>query len=593
MEKIKWMDWSPPAFERAKKEDKLVLLDIGAVWCHWCHVLDQESYSNPEIIKIINEQYVPVRVDNDERPDINERYNQGGWPTTVVMTPDGLVVRGATYLPPAGMKEILERSREWYVRNRGKIAEAATEAAAEMADGVMRPLAPAGAIKDFSTAIVEDIKRNADPLHGGFGTSPKFPHPGAVALALAEHYRTGDSAMLEFAEKTLRGMAESLLDGEEGGLFRYSVTREWDVPHYEKNLDVNVGSLRNYLDTFRVTGSEEYERAAEKIIGYLLDTLSDSKHGGFYGSQDADIFDEERQKILTDGEVYYKLARDKRKKLGIPFIDKTIYTNWNALAVSSFLDAYHALGREDCRDFALKTLSLLMRRLSSDEYGAYHFMRDGHTGGPGLLADSVALARANLDAYETTSLTQYLESAERLMNIVDDRLRAEDGGYYDSLPDENMPPATRIRRRALTENAMAAETLARLHTYTEKPEYLARAKTVMAAFERNVEAILAGGHGYFAAEFALAARYVNEATTRIAIIGPRDDPRSRELLDEAKRLYQPTKLVQLLDPVQDVALINAMNYVVPERPTAYVCKENACAPPVSGPSELREALAVK
>jgi len=591
MEKIKWMDWSPEAFERAKKEDKLVLLDIGAVWCHWCHVMDQEAYSNPDIIRTVNEGYVPVRVDNDERPDVNERYNQGGWPTTVVMTPEGLVVYGATYLPPPSMKELLHKSREWYARNKQKIAEASSEAAMEMADGVMKPLVPAGPIKDFSEAIIEDIRKNADPVLGGFGTTQKFPYPGAISLALAEHHMTGEPGVLEFVEKTLHGMAEGLLDAEEGGLYRYSVTRDWKEPHYEKNLDVNTACLRNFLDAYRVTGKKEYSDAAEKIIGYMLSTLSDPERGGFFGSQDADIFDEGNQKILMDGEEYFKLPLAERKKHRVPYIDKTIYTNWNALAVSSFLDAHHALGREDCLDFALKTLGLLMQRCYSEEHGAYHFLRDGKVGGPGLLTDSAALAHANLDAYETTGRRKYLDSAERLMNIVDQRLRAEDGGYYDSLPDENMPPAARIRHRSLNDNTLAAETLARLHAYTAKTRYLDRSKAALAVFERNVEALLADNHGYFAADYALAARYVNDETTRVAIIGPKDDRRSRDLVEGAKRAYRPAKVVQLLDPVQDMAIIRTMNYVVTKTPTAYVCNKQTCGPPVTGAEELQKALA--
>jgi len=177
------------------------------------------------------------------------------------------------------------------------------------------------------------------------------------------------------------------------------------------------------------------------------------------------------------------------------------------------------------------------------------------------------------------------------MNIVDQRLRAEDGGYYDSLPDENMPPAARIRHRSLNDNTLAAETLARLHAYTAKTRYLDRSKAALAVFERNVEALLADNHGYFAADYALAARYVNDETTRVAIIGPKDDRRSRDLVEGAKRAYRPAKVVQLLDPVQDMAIIRTMNYVVTKTPTAYVCNKQTCGPPVTGAEELQKALA--
>lgn len=591
MEKIQWMDWSPAAFERAQAEDKLVLLDIGAVWCHWCHVMDQEAYSNADIIKMVNEDFLPIRVDNDERPDVNERYNQGGWPTTVVMTPEGLVVFGATYLPPESMREALDKSGVWYAANRDKVDAAAAEFRSKMADGVAAPVESAGPIKDFSQAIIEDIRKNADTVHGGFGTGQKFPYPGAISLALGEYYRSADALLIEFVEKTLRKMAKGLIDHEEGGLFRYSVTREWNVPHYEKNLDVNALCLRNYLDAYRVTGKREFAEAAEEIIGYMLNTLSDGEMGGFYGSQDADIFDEESQRILMDGEDYFQLTLARRKEHGVPYIDKTIYTNWNALAVSAFLEAYHALDREDCRDFALKTLRLLMERCRSEEHGTYHLLRNGTTDGVGLLTDGVALARANLDAYETTGEREHLGAAERLMGAIEDRLRAEGGGYYDSLLDENMPPATRVRHRPLQENLWAAEVLARLHAYTMKPEYLGLAKATLAVFEKNVESMLSRGLGYLGAEFAVVTQYVNDLATKIAVVGSRGAPGSLDLLREAKRAYRPAKLVQLLDTAQDMTVISAMNYGVDDAPTAYVCEQKTCSAPIKEAEKLRELLA--
>ncbi len=594
MEKIQWVDWSAEAFEKARKEDKLILLDIGAVWCHWCHVMDQEAYSNPEIIKTVNEKYLPIRVDNDERPDVNERYNQGGWPTTVVMTPDGVIVHGATYLPTESMKDLLEKCRTWYDQNRDRAAEAAAEVTRRIAEEAMRPAGPAGEVKDYSGAIIETIKKNADNVHGGFGTTQKFPYPGAISLALSEHFRAGDSPLLEFVEKTLRNMADGLIDHEEGGLFRYSVTRDWKTPHYEKNLDVNAACLRNYLDAYRVTGKKEFAAAAESIIDYFLKKLSDPEAGGFYGSQDADIFDEEKQKILMDGEDFFRLSLDERKKHGTPYIDETIYTNWNALMVSSFLDAYHALGREDCRDFALKTLELLMEHCFTEEYGTYHHLRNGKPEGPGLLADGVSLARANLDAYETTADGKYLDAAVRLMRIVENRLGARNGdqhgGYYDSVPDPKMPAATRVRQMPLNENALAVETLARLAAYTANTDYADRAKAVLAAFEENIEAMLARDTGYFASDYAVAAQYVNGSAASVVIIGKRIDPHALELLGAAKRAYRPAKTVQLLDADQDVSSIQARGFNTSDIPAAYVCKNKTCEAPITSPKELERAF---
>jgi hypothetical protein len=606
MEKIKWVDWSPKAFERARAEDKLVLLDIGAVWCHWCHVMDEEAYSDPVIIEAVNENFVAIRVDNDERPDVNERYNQGGWPTTVVMTPDGLIVHGATYLPAASVKDLLEKCRLWFDNNRHKVTQAAagietgtetrTETGAGTAGTSKAPSETRRPAKDFSDAIIADMMKAGDPEFGGLGMSQKFPHPAAIELALAEYFRKGDPALLVFVEKALLNMAEGLIDREEGGLFRYSVSRDWKTPHYEKNLDVNATSLRTYLDAYRVTGNEKFADAAGKIIDCFMGPLADRENGGFYGSRDADIFDEEHQKILMDGEEFYKLSLDERARHGNPYIDETIYTNWNALMVSSFLGAYHALGREDCRDFALKTLDLLMTRCVSEEGGTYHFLKNGLPQGPSLLTDGVALARACLDAYEATAEKKHFDAAVRLMDVIENTLGAGSrggagGGYYDSVPDESMPPATRIANVRLPDNALAVETLARLAALTGDDSYMNRARAALTTFEQDVEAMLKRGIGYFGSEYALASQYLDGAAAHVCIVGRERARETMEFLRAANRAYNPAKIIQLLDADQDITIIKERGFdASASQPIAYLCKNMACEAPISDALELHEAL---
>jgi len=590
MEKIHWLKWSPEVFDRARVDDKLILLDIGAVWCHWCHVMDEECYANPEVVRIVNEHYIAVRVDTDERPDVNDRYNQGGWPTTVILTADGYVVHGATYLPAATLKELLEKAREWYLDNKTRLADAAEEMAREMARKTAVERADHEEPPYFSDAIIEDIRKNADFIHGGFGTTQKFPQPGALSLIFAHYFSTGDKELLEFAEKTLHNMGEGLLDREEGGLFRYSVTPEWNAPHYEKNLDVNAHCLQNYLDACRMTQKAEFAETAEKIIRHVNEVLSDQHRGGFYASQDADIFDSERLKIVMTGEEYYKLSSEERRKHERPFIDTTIYTNSNAFMVSAFLDAHHVLGREDCRDFAVKTLDLLMKQCLHGEFGAYHFLRDGEVGGSGMLTDTIALVRALLDAYETTGSRQRLDDAERLVCIIIDKFLAPDGGFYDTITDERMPPATRITHKSISDNALAIEVLARLYNYTTKNSYLEQAHSAIAAFKENVQALLAHDMGYFASELAVAATFAGDASTKITIVGSLDDSRSHALLREAKRTYRPVKIIQLLDPTRDADLIQAMRYPPADSPVVHVCTEKGCAPPVNEVEQLRALL---
>jgi uncharacterized protein YyaL (SSP411 family) len=587
--RIDWLEWSPEAFEKAKKEKKLVLLDIGATWCHWCHVMDEECYGNPDIIGVVNESYVPVRVESDRRPDINDRYNQGGWPSTVLLSHDGFVVHGATYLPPPALKELLKQAKDWYDQNRGRVSEAAKQMGAEALRKPSKGAPESHMLTDLTDEIIENMMQSADRTHGGFGNGAKFPQASAVSLALAHFYFKADEQMLEFAEKTLQNMSDGLLDKEEGGIFRYSVSPKWNEPHYEKNLGVNAECLLNYLDAYRVTSKKQYADIAEKIIMYVRNVLSDPE-GGFYGSQDADIFDEDSLQIVMEGEAYYKLSAKERKKYGAPAIDKTIYINSSALMISALFEACHVFENEEYCEVALKSLHRLNDCVDHAK-GACHYLRDGQKGWPGFLIDTVALARANLDAYETLADTDYLENGVRLMEIAGERFAALDGGFYDAIEDEKMPSATRMRHKPFHDNIVAVEVFGRLYNYTTDPAFLMKAASTLAAFEVTVKDMLSKGLGYFAAEYAFATRYASDGSTKVTIVGPVDDEQSKKLLHEAKRLYRPAKIVQLIDPEKDKPLLGLMNFPEePLAPVAHICTQDGCAPPAKDVDEMLKVL---
>ncbi len=591
MEKIEWLEWSPEVFARARAEDKLVLLNITADWCHWCHVVDEEWYSDPEIVRIIGREYLPVRVNSDARPDINDRYNQGGWPSAVILTGEGFVVHGVTYLPADALRELLVQAMEWHRENRERVSAAAEEMARTMDESGSEQPPGRAEPADFLSAVTKDIKKNADPVHGGFGSDAKFPMAGAVSLAISHYFFTDDRPLLEFVETTLTRMSEGLLDAEDGGLFRFSVSADWRQPHFEKNLNVNAESLRNYLECYRLTGNESYTKPARNILEYIHNTLLNEAGAGFFASQDADIYDADTGTIVVPGEKYYGLSSAERARLGRPRVDTTIYTNWNSLMISACLDAYHTLEEEKWRESALMTVEMLMERCFDERNGAYHWLIDGTAGGPALLTDNVALARANLDAYETTGARKYLENARLLMDFVIRALRAPDGGFLDSPIDANMPPAMRIRHEPLHENALAIEVLARLFNYTANSYYYEQAETALMSFREKIKALLARDMGYHAAELALAGLYLRESSTKIAVVGSASDETAADLRREAKRIYRPVKMVQFLDPKTDIDLIKAMNYEPANRPVAHVCTEKGCAEPVYDIEALREILA--
>ncbi|HKI11767.1 MAG TPA: thioredoxin domain-containing protein [Candidatus Acidoferrum sp.] len=300
---IDWQEWGESAFTRATAEDKPILLDIGAVWCHWCHVIDRESYENAEIAKIINEHFVPVKVDRDERPDVDSRYQsaisaisgQGGWPLTGFLMPDGKPFFGGTYFPPEdqmgrpGFRRVLLAVADAYKQKREDLARTAEA----LAEAVAKAEAFSGARADFDLSIVNaqigSITQLFDLRNGGFGQSPKFPHASAIDLVLERYRQTGEKHLLAMAETTLEKMAKGgVYDQLAGGFHRYSVDERWLVPHFEKMSYDNSELLKNYLHGWQVTRNPILRDTTESIIGWVNEVLSDREKGGFYASQDAD-----------------------------------------------------------------------------------------------------------------------------------------------------------------------------------------------------------------------------------------------------------------------------------------------------------------
>ena len=300
---IDWHEWGDAAFALAKSEDKPVLLDIGAVWCHWCHVIDRESYENGEIARIINEHFVAVKVDRDERPDVDSRYQsaisalsgQGGWPLTGFLLPDGKPFYGGTYFPPEdqggrpGFRRVLMAVSDSFHNKRADLEKAANSLADAVAQAEMFTGAHAGFDLSVINTQVESIAKLFDSRNGGFGQAPKFSHPSAIDLLLERYQQTKDKQLLVIAETSLEKMARGgVYDQLAGGFHRYSVDERWLVPHFEKMSYDNSELLRNYLHGWQVTQSPFLRETAEGIIGWVNEVLSDQHSGGFYASQDAD-----------------------------------------------------------------------------------------------------------------------------------------------------------------------------------------------------------------------------------------------------------------------------------------------------------------
>jgi uncharacterized protein YyaL (SSP411 family) len=301
---IQWQEWGDEAFAAAQRGNKPMLLDIGAVWCHWCHVMDRESYDDPEIAAIVNQHFIAVKVDRDERPDIDSRYQaavqavsgQGGWPLTAFLTPDGKPFYGGTYFPPSdgygrpSFRRVLLSIVNAYKEKHGDVVEQAQMVENAIAQSESFAGKGGRVSRSVIDAILESAFKMFDAQHGGFGQAPKFPHPSALDLLIEQYARTGGDELRNVIVTTLERMANGgVHDQLAGGFHRYSVDERWVVPHFEKMCYDNSELLKNYVHGYQATGSESFADVTRDMIRWMDEWLSDRERGGFYASQDADI----------------------------------------------------------------------------------------------------------------------------------------------------------------------------------------------------------------------------------------------------------------------------------------------------------------
>ncbi len=318
---IKWFPWGTEAFEAAQAENKPVLLDIGAVWCHWCHVMDGESYENPDLAGFLNQNFVCIKVDRDERPDVDARYQravqtltqQGGWPLTAFLTPKGEVFFGGTYFPPddkygrPGFRTVLASVLDAY-RARPDQVHAQAQAISRIIAENLDEGAPGELLPSLLDDSLAQMARSFDPRNGGFGSQPKFPHPAALTFLLHRWHDQPSDQVRTIIDQTLRGMARGgMYDQLGGGFHRYSVDARWIVPHFEKMSYDNSELLKTYLDAYALFGNEEYAGVGRGIVGWVREVLADPE-GGYGASQDADVG-------LEDDGDYFTWTREEASEV--------------------------------------------------------------------------------------------------------------------------------------------------------------------------------------------------------------------------------------------------------------------------------------
>jgi hypothetical protein len=416
--------------------------------------------------------------------------------------------------------------------------------------------------------VLQSVSSEFDAQYGGFGDAPKFPHADALELALREYQRQGSSAALALVTTTLDAMAAGgIYDHVEGGFFRYSTTRDWSIPHFEKMLEGNAGLLANYLRAFQVTGVERYADVVRDVMRYLTSVLSDQQQAGFYGSQDAD-------------EQYYGLQREDRRTVRAPAVDRTLYVDWNAQMASAYLLASVVLDSSDAQDFALRTLDRLWRLCHQADGGMYHYY-DGQAHVPGLLGDQVHMGAALLDAYEARGRAVFLERSEELARFCLSALAGDDGGFRDAVQPPTAPGQMQTPLTPLPANAAAARFFLRLFWLTGNDAYQTAAQRTLARFALSYEQ-----YGYFAAPYALAVDALLRPPLKVVIVGDRSDVRLHALHRAALRLAEPWKVIQVIDPRRDAAVFARSGFPISDQPLAYPCVGVTCLAPLNDAARL-------
>lgn len=480
---VQWRLWGTEAFQEAQQQDKLPVLWLTAFWCGYCQRMDETTLSHDEVIALLNAFFVPMRVEESQRPDVDLRYNQNGWPTIVFLTPTGDDILRVNYLDPEPFITLLVRLVDAYQREKTALVETAARRRLE-ARQRKAAAAPAPLEASIVAEIAGMLEGLADRVHGGYGTQAKFLHTEANDFLLYLTGVTGDRAYLEHVAFTLEQMRQSrTFDHHDGGFFRYSSRSDWREPHPEKLLDDQAGLLRNYLYTYLLSEREEYKETAEGLLTYLNTTLTDAAQPCFFGCQD-----------------YVRPALAPERSAGPPplrsLLDQYIYCDANARAASAYLDAWWILGRDDCRVRAEQILSFLWEHMRAPTGVMYHYW-DGAPHVPGLLMDTTMTGLALLDAYALLRQPLYLTRAVQLATALVERHRSPDGGFFDiSAPG---PASLQVPIAVLTQNARVAAFFVRLAALSGHTTYRQLASWALQSFPNAHR-----DYGAFAAGFGQA-----------------------------------------------------------------------------------------
>ncbi|HET6246983.1 MAG TPA: DUF255 domain-containing protein [Tepidisphaeraceae bacterium] len=566
---IHWEKYSDDVFSRAKKQNKIVLLDLEAVWCHWCHVQDETTYQDPKVIELINAKYIAVKVDQDSRPDISNRYENYGWPATIVFNGNGgEIVKRSGYIPPGPMASMLEAIIDDPTPGPSVGAEQKIEFGRDSA--LTPPLR-----KELEKKLVD----NYDAKNGGWGTIHKFVDWDAVEFCLMQA-KAGDKDAEHRARQTLDG-GLALIDPVWGGVYQYSVGGDWSQPHFEKLMQFQADMMRIYALAGAQLGEQKYFNAAQQIRGYIADFLT-SPDGAFYVSQDADVIDGQHS------DKYFAMDDAARRKLGIPRVDTHEYARETGWGIRGLLTYYRLTQNPADLTAAKRAATWALAARAIDGGGFRH--GDKGAAGP-YLGDTLSMGRAFLALYEATADRAWLKRAEQAADFIAAHFHAgadskTSAGFLTAAVD----PASAFKPTPqIDENVAAARFFNLLYHYTGRKSDHDGADEAMRYLSTPQIAL---SRSLWMAGLLIADEELRTEPLHVTVVGKKDDRAARALFEEALRAPTGYSRIEWWDQAQGPLANADVEYPPLPEAAAFVCTGNACSSPMSEPGKLAKKLGI-
>ena len=560
---LHWQPWSDAAFAEARAEHKFVLLDLEAVWCHWCHVMDEVTYRDPAVVRLLNRRYVLVKVDQDSRPDISNRYQDYGWPATVVFAADGSeIVKRQGYLPPRVMSSMLKA-----------IIDDPSPGPSIEREAAFRPASDSAIRPTLLTRIEAQYEKQYDKPIGGWGFVHKYLDEESVEYAMRQGGR-GNAEYAKRAADTLHD-ATNLLDPVWGGMYQYSVGRHWTEPHFEKLISIQADALREYSLAFAQTQSPEDLNAAQSVHGYVTNFMMAPSAGVFFVSQDADLHDGQ------ENDAYFKLSDAGRRAQGIPRVDTHVYARENGWMIAALCDYYAASGDGSALAQARRAAAWIVVHRSLPGGGFRH--DDVDAAGP-YLGDTLAMGRAFLALYNVTGDRGDLKAAAAAAQYIAAHFAAAvaGGGFVTAHTPTDAayrPHPDRDENVALVRFASALAVASGEERFRATA---AEAMRFLAAESVALQPLSAG--------VLLANEDMTEAPIHVTVVGAATSAEVMALHAAALRSITSHELIEIRDPADPAPLPTSVTYPPLKRAALFLCTAQACSSPIFRGEDVRAKI---